>query len=38
LLSKDKAVLAMRKRLERLGVALNPGADKKAFRTGFPDR
>jgi predicted nucleic acid-binding protein len=24
LLSKDKAVLAMRKRLERLGVGLNP--------------
>lgn len=31
LMSKDKAVLAMRKRLERLGVALNPGADKKAL-------
>jgi putative PIN family toxin of toxin-antitoxin system len=31
LLSKDKAVLVMRKRLERLGVTLNPGADEKAL-------
>jgi len=38
LLSKDKAVLVMRKRLERLGVALNPGADKKALGAGFAGR